>query len=188
MNGSNSIASGTVISGCISLAPPVHRDGRGSFVKPITSDTLRSCGVAPVVGEIFWSRSALGVVRGLHFQRPPADATKVIWCTHGAVFDVVLDLRTDSPTYQRWVGFEISDENGRAVVVPEGCAHGFLSLTDGATVCYLQSGPHDPELEGGIRWDSAGITWPATGRDVILSARDAAHPPLDEYDSPFRVS
>jgi dTDP-4-dehydrorhamnose 3,5-epimerase len=126
------------------------------------------------------------VVRGLHFQRPPADVSKLVTCLEGTVLDAVVDLRVDSPTYGAHCLVELSPGAANAVYVPTGCAHGFLVTgDDDALVLYAQSGEHDPELEGGIRWSGAGIAWPAA--DAILSDRDAGFEALDEFDSPFRL-
>lgn len=181
----------TGVEGCVELRLQPVADRRGSFLKVLHGDTLRSLGLDLAVEEIFFSRSAAGVVRGLHFQRPPADVAKLVWCLDGEVVDAVVDLRPGSPTFRRHAVVRLSPEAANAVYVPQGCAHGFLVTRGEALVGYAQSGLHDPVLEGGVLWSSAGVDWgvDATVLDsVILSDRDAGFPTLDELDvSSFAV-
>lgn len=171
----------TEIPGCFLIDPKIHRDQRGQLVKLSTASTFVGIGFGVDGGEVFWSNSAHGVLRGLHFQRAPREVGKIVWCTNGSVHDVVLDLRPHSRAFGRSIGYELSSINGRGMVVPMGCAHGFLTMSEEATMCYLQSGPFDPDCDSGIRWDTAGIEWPDTGRPVTTSPRDAAHPSFDEF-------
>jgi dTDP-4-dehydrorhamnose 3,5-epimerase len=161
---------------------PAH-DRRGTFVKLFQASAFAGAGLAFDVAELFVSRSQRGVLRGLHYQAPPADVAKIVACLDGEVLDAVVDLRPDSPTYRRHCVLELSAGRANAVYVPHGCAHGFLVTGDEALVAYLQSGEHDPVREGGVLWSSAGIDW---GIDApVLSDRDAAFPTLEELDSPF---
>jgi len=176
----------TTVTGCLELELTPASDKRGSFLKVLQGETLRALGLDLGVEEIFFSRSVTGVVRGLHFQRPPADVAKLVWCLAGEVVDAVVDLRPDSPTYRRHAVVVLSPAAANAVYVPHGCAHGFLVTGGEALVGYAQSGPHDPVLEGGVLWSSAAIEWgvdPALVDSVLLSDRDAGFPPLDDLDA-----
>lgn len=126
------------------------------------------------------SRSARGVLRGLHYQLPPADQGKLVRAARGAIFDVAVDVRRSSPSFGSWVGHELSDANTRQLWVPPGFAHGFLVLTDGADVIYKATSYYTPDLEASIRWDDEeiGIDWPLDGAHPIVSAKDAAAPSL----------
>lgn len=126
------------------------------------------------------SRSARGVLRGLHYQLPPAAQGKLVRVTRGAVFDVAVDVRRSSPAFGRWVGYELSEDNFRQLWIPEGFAHGFLALTDGAEVQYKTTAYYAPDLDRSIRWDDPdiGIEWPLTDLEPIVSAKDAAAPRL----------
>jgi dTDP-4-dehydrorhamnose 3,5-epimerase len=153
-------------------------------------DTFAALGLDLSIQELFVSRSAPGVVRGLHFQRPPADVTKLVCCLEGEVLDVVVDLRVDSPTYRRHTMVTLSSSAANAVFVPKGCAHGFLVTKAESLLAYAQSGQHDAVLEGGILWSSAGVEWPVAAevlRNVVLSDRDGTFPALDQFESPFTM-
>jgi dTDP-4-dehydrorhamnose 3,5-epimerase len=172
----------TVLGAHELILGPTH-DRRGTFVKIFQASTLAMLSLPFEVAELFASHSHRGVVRGLHFQAPPADVAKVVACLDGVVLDAVVDLRVGSPSYGNHCMLELSDARANAVYVPQGCAHGFLVTSEDALVVYLQSGEHDPEREGGVLWSSAGIEWGIT--DAVLSDRDAAFPMLDEFASPF---
>lgn len=161
-------------------------DRRGSFLKVFQSSSFAELGFAFDVRELFVSRSHRGVMRGLHYQAPPADVAKVVCCLEGEVLDAIVDLRVGSPTYQQSSVLELSAARANAMLVPLGCAHGFLATSDDALVAYLQSGEHDADLEGGVLWSSVGVEWPTTA--PILSDRDAAFPPLEAFVSPFRFA
>ncbi len=123
------------------------------------------------------------MLRGLHFQGPPAAHVKLVSCLHGEVVDVVLDLRRGSPTYGRHATIRLSAQAGNMVYVPVGLAHGFCTRSDPATLHYVVSSVHAPEHDRGIRWDSAGIAWPV--EQPLVSPRDLALPGLPGFDSPF---
>lgn len=171
------------IPGCVTIRFPRFADERGMLAKVFQSSGFLGVGVDLRVDEVFVSRSGRGVARGLHFQLPPHAVVKVVACLDGAILDAVVDLRRGSPTFGEHRLFELSGEGDRAVVVPEGCAHGFLTLGAGALVAYLQQGEFDAAHDAGIHLASAGIPWPET--DPVLSARDRSLPALTDFDSPF---
>jgi len=127
-------------------------------------------------------------LRGLHFQTPPRGQDKLVRCVRGAIFDVAVDVRKGSPTYGRWVGAELSAENGHQLFIPIGFAHGFLTLEDNCEVTYKCSDTYAPDADGGIRWDdpTIGIDWPMpVDTPPELSAKDVVQPLLAHFDSPF---
>jgi dTDP-4-dehydrorhamnose 3,5-epimerase len=178
-------ASATSIPGCAVLELDRRADERGDFVKCYQRSVYEQLDLEPAIGELFVSTSRRGVVRGLHFQLPPSDHAKTVMCLTGAVFDVVVDLRADSPTFGAHETFELSGTGSSAVHVPTGCAHGFQALRDHSLMAYLTSTEHDPGRDTGIAWDSVGIRWPID--DPVVSARDRDLPALAAFTSPFRV-
>lgn len=173
----------TRIPGCHLLHPHVHRDARGSFVKSVHAPTFEANGLTWAYREIFWSRSHRGVVRGLHLQLPPHDHDKLVFCVHGRVLDVVLDVRRGSPTYGEHVAVELDADAATAIYMPRGTAHGFAALSDDATLAILIDRAYAPTHDTGIRWDSAGVAWPFAA--PLVSERDAAMVALSDFDSPF---
>ncbi|GAB4183229.1 MAG: dTDP-4-dehydrorhamnose 3,5-epimerase family protein [Terrimicrobiaceae bacterium] len=165
------------------LRPFIHRDDRGEFVKTFHEDQLSAHGISLHLREEFFSTSAAGVLRGMHFQTPPFAHQKLVYCISGSVLDVILDLRKDSPTFGRPKSVELSSENRHFIHIPVGFAHGFLSLTEGSCLVYKTDCPHAPSHDLGIRWDSFGFDWPIT--TPRLSPRDAAFPSFEEFESPF---
>ncbi len=147
-----------------------QEDSRGIFRKVWQSSSLTD---AASFQEIFWTRSKRGVIRGMHMQLSPASGYKLVWVSEGFIDDVVLDLRRESGTYGEWVCHRLSS-GGEAILIPEGCAHGFEVRISWATVNYAQSCKHDPVLDTGVRWDSFGFSW--TTNTPILSARDLSLP------------
>ena len=152
---------------------PVH-DGRGFFARTWCRDELAAHGLVAELAQCSISRNTRrGTLRGLHFQRPPHAETKIVRCSSGAIYDVIVDLRPDSETHGRWFGVELSAESGRALYVPAGFAHGFQTLTDGADVEYAISVPYAPAYLDGVGWDDPAfaIDWPAVANRII-SDRD----------------
>jgi dTDP-4-dehydrorhamnose 3,5-epimerase len=162
---------------------PFH-DARGLFLKTYHEATFRALGLCTDWREEFVSTSAKGVLRGMHFQVPPEQHTKLVICLAGRVLDVVLDLRAGSPTYGACASVELSPERANALYVPAGFAHGFLALEDGSTMLYKVSSMHAPAQDQGLRWDSIGFDWPITA--PILSMRDAGFGALADFQTPFR--
>ena len=156
-----------------------HReDSRGFFARTWCANELADHGLNTrlVQANMSWNPRQ-GTLRGMHFQNPPHAEAKVVRCTRGAIHDVILDLRPDSPTYKEWIGVDLTAENGRALYVPEGFAHGFQTLVPDCEVHYLVTEFYTPESEGGVRWNDPafGIDWPDPG-NAFLSDKDAAWP------------
>jgi dTDP-4-dehydrorhamnose 3,5-epimerase len=152
-------------------------DERGWFARTWDGELLRQQGLN---GELAQASTAFnelrGTLRGLHFQREPHAETKLVRCTRGAVYDVLVDLRPGSPAFRRWTGVELTAQNGLMLYVPEGVAHGYLTLSDATETSYFISAPYAPQHAGGVRWDdpSFAIEWPERPR--VISARDLAWP------------
>lgn len=161
-------------------------DNRGSFVKMFHKPTFESQGLSFEAAEQYYSVSKDGVLRGLHFQLPPHDHDKRVCCISGEVFDVIVDLRVNSPTYTKHVTFRLSGQSPSAIHIPRGCAHGFQVTAGPATLCYAASTIHAPDFDAGILWNSAGVIWPIL--DPLVSDRDQSLPTMDAFVPPFRYS
>jgi len=173
----------TAIEGVLILQPKVFGDARGFFFESFNQRVFDAAVGRPVdFVQDNHSRSARGVLRGLHFQKGPRAQGKLVRVTSGAVFDVAVDIRRDSPTFGRWVGTELSADNHRQLWVPPGLAHGFLVLTETADFLYKTTEFYSPADEGAVRWDDpdVGIAWPDLGEAPKLSAKDAVAPSLRE--------
>ena len=165
------------------IRPRIFRDARGSFVKTFNRNTFHELGLDFEPREEFFSTSAKNVLRGMHFQLPPADHAKLVYCITGSVLDVVLDLRKNSPAFGRSCARELSAANREMFFIPAGFAHGFLTLDDGATMVYQTSTGYSPAHDAGVCWDSFGFDWPV--KNPILSERDQKFPALRDFLSPF---
>lgn len=169
------------IDGAWEIVPVQHGDPRGRFLEWYRSDRLAEAVGHPLrLAQANLSVSARGVVRGVHFADVPPGQAKYVTCVRGAVLDVVVDLRTGSPTFRRWEGVRLDDAERRAVYIAEGLGHGFCALSDDATLAYLCSEPYAPQREHAVHPLDAdlGITWPADS--PVLSRRDATAPTLAE--------
>lgn len=172
----------TEVPDLVLLEPTAHGDERGFLVESFREDAWREHGVeGPFVQENH-SRSGRGILRGLHFQTSPGQG-KLVRCVRGAIWDVAVDLRAGSPTYRRWEGVELSDQNHRQLYVPVGFGHGFCVLSDTADVAYKLTSYYDPETESGVRWDDPhiGVAWPIS--EPLLSERDKDAPALAEVEA-----
>jgi dTDP-4-dehydrorhamnose 3,5-epimerase len=169
----------TQLDGLVLIEPQVHGDERGFLVEAFRADGWRELGIEVEFVQENHSRSGRDILRGLHFQTEPGQA-KLVRCLRGAIWDVAVDLRRDSPTYGRWEGYELDDERHRQLFVPVGFAHGFCVLSQVADVAYKLSSVYEPATEAGIAWDDpdVGVEWPIS--DPILSERDRAGPRLAE--------
>jgi dTDP-4-dehydrorhamnose 3,5-epimerase len=162
---------------------PAFPDERGLFVKTFHDTTLQAAGIEFGLKESYFSVSNKDVIRGLHFQTPPAQHAKIVFCPAGAILDLIVDLRKGSPTFGKFHTEILSAENHRAYYIPEGFAHGFKSLTEGAITYYLVSSEYHRESDTGIRWDSVSFDWECP--TPIMSVRDLSFPAFNDFDSPF---
>ncbi len=170
------------IGGAWMFTPAVHRDDRGYFLEWFRAGELsESLGYWPATAQANCSVSRRGVIRGIHFASVPPGQAKYVTCVSGAVLDVIVDVRTGSPSYARWEAVRLDDESRRAVFLSEGLGHAFTALSDQATVIYLCSTPYSPGSEHGVHPldPDIGIDWPA-GTEPVLSPKDAAAPTLRE--------
>ena len=173
----------TAIDGVLVLEPALFGDERGFFMESFNQRLFDDAVGHPVAFvQDNHSRSARGVLRGLHFQRAPHAQGKLVRVSAGAVFDVAVDIRPGSASYGRWVGIELSAANHRQMWIPPGLAHGFLVLSDSADFLYKTTDYYAPQAEGGLRWDdpALAISWPDAGVPPLLSAKDAAAPGLHD--------
>lgn len=169
----------TDIDGAYVVDLEPRHDDRGFFARAFSVDEFAAHGLTTVIAQSNVSVTRQrGTVRGMHYQVAPTLESKFVRCTRGVMFDVAVDVRDGSPTYGRWVGVELSDENWRALYVPEGCAHGFQTLVDDVAILYDASAPYRPGEVRGLRHDdpTVGIAWPL---DVtVISDQDLAWPGL----------
>jgi dTDP-4-dehydrorhamnose 3,5-epimerase len=171
--------SATTLQDAILTDVDSHEDERGSFARAMCRDEFTAHGLVGDFVQANLSTNRLrGTLRGMHMQKPPHQEVKLVRCIRGAMWDVIVDLRPESPTYRRWEGFELTDVNRHALYVPAGFAHGFISLTDDTHVFYLVSTPYVPGAEAGIRWDdpAIGIEWPMA--PAVISGKDRIWPLL----------
>ncbi|MFD1508060.1 dTDP-4-dehydrorhamnose 3,5-epimerase [Lacimonas salitolerans] len=178
----------TALPGVVLITPPRFGDHRGFFSESYNRAKLADQGIdLDFVQDNHSLSSTVGTVRGLHFQAPPHAQDKLVRCGRGALFDVAVDIRRGSPTYGQWVGYELSFQNGRQLLVPAGFAHGFMTLMPETEIIYKCSDYYAPETEGALRWDDAeiGIDWPLAGIEAVISDKDAAAPGIAGFDSPF---
>lgn len=182
----------TEIEGVLIIEPKVFMDSRGYFFESFSQREFDEK-VIPILGHTIVfvqdneSMSSYGVMRGLHFQRPPYTQSKLLRCVRGAVLDVVVDIRKGSPTYGYHVAVELTEDNHRQFFVPKGMAHGFAVLSETAVFQYKCDDFYHPEVDGGISIldESLGIDWRIPTEKAILSDKDTNHPLLRELDNPF---
>jgi dTDP-4-dehydrorhamnose 3,5-epimerase len=181
------IFSKTKIDGIWTIDLEPIEDDRGWFARTHCAETFASHGLVSSFSQCSASYNRRrGTLRGLHFQAAPAEEAKLVRCVRGAIFDVAVDLRPGSPTYGHWVAEELTADNRRALLIPEGCAHGFQTLADDTELFYQISVPYVPALSVGVRWDDPdlAVAWPLD--DPIMSERDRDLPGLSElvYTTP----
>lgn len=164
----------TALPGVLIIAPRVFGDARGFFMETWNAESFADAGLDLTFVQDNHSRSQKGVLRGLHFQNPGPQG-KLVRVTKGAVFDVAVDLRKSSPTFGKWVGVELSAVNKRMLWVPEGFAHGFLTLEDETDFLYKCTAPYAPQSEHTLAWNdpAVGIDWPDIGMEPLVSDKDA---------------
>jgi dTDP-4-dehydrorhamnose 3,5-epimerase len=171
------------LSGCYTITLPQHNDMRGSFVKTFHPKLFSATAHLPVFKEQYYSVSHQNVFRGMHFQLPPFDVVKLVYCSQGMVYDFVADLRKTSPTYGHCHRFELSGEHPTMVVIPSGMAHGFLTRSQSATLHYMVSEIYNSELDTGIHYSSFSII--DLPFNAHVSLRDQAFVKLSDFNSPF---
>ena len=177
----------TKISDLIIIEPSVFGDNRGYFLESYNKKKFEE-----LIGKTSFiqdneSKSSKGVLRGLHFQKPPFEQAKLVRCIKGEVLDVAVDIRKNSKTYGEHVALLLSGENKRQLFVPRGFAHGFLVLSDSATFAYKVDNTYAPDHDAGIRWNDKelNIQWNMEDNEVMISEKDAELPFLSEFESPF---
>ena len=177
----------TALDGVVVIEPRLFEDARGYFFESFSQREFDE-----KVGKIVFvqdneSKSSYGVMRGLHFQRPPFTQSKLVRCVKGTVLDVAVDIRKGSPTYGQHVAVELTEENHRQIFIPKGFAHGFAVLSETAVFQYKCDEVYHPEADGGISIldDSLGIDWRIPMEKAILSEKDTKHVLLKDFDSPF---
>ena len=173
----------TAIPGCYEIQPRIFNDVRGRFVKVFHRNAFVEHGLEADFSEEYYSVSHQGVIRGMHFQNPPMDHVKVVYCVQGEVFDVVVDLRLGSPSYGKSVTLNLSADKGNYVYIPKGLAHGFCATSESATLVYKVATEYSPEHDAGILWSSIGIAWPTAS--PVLSERDCGFIAMSDFKSPF---
>jgi dTDP-4-dehydrorhamnose 3,5-epimerase len=167
----------TKIKGLYIIEPELKSDERGYFARIFCKKEFKKIGFDFKIVQVNRSLTKKrGTIRGLHFQKPPKSEDKIVVCLKGKIFDVALDLRKNSPTFGKWVGVELSEENKKMFLIPKGFAHGFQTLTDNCEILYFVSEFYSPKYESGIRWDDPffNIKWPI--KNPILSEKDKNWP------------
>jgi dTDP-4-dehydrorhamnose 3,5-epimerase len=170
----------TPIAGVFIIEADVFPDDRGAFVRAWVAEEYRAHGLDAGVAQCSLSSNIRrGTIRGLHFQSPPFDGAKSVRITRGAIFDVAVDLRPESPTFCRWTGVELTAGNRRALYIPAGCAHGYQTLVDDAEMLYLMSAAYAPDHQRGVRWNDPafGISWPLA--PTMINDRDRTYVDFD---------
>jgi dTDP-4-dehydrorhamnose 3,5-epimerase len=169
------------IEGAWMFHPRIHRDSRGDFLEWFrAAEVLKDQGHAPGIAQANCSVSLRGVIRGIHFADVPPGQAKYVTCVRGAILDAVVDVRVGSPTFGRWQAVRLDDQTRSALYLAEGLGHGFMALTEQATVVYLCSTPYDPAREHGVHPLDPGIGIDWAGQEPVLSPKDDAAPSLDE--------
>ena len=182
----------TAIDGILIIEPRIFEDARGYFFESFSQREFDEK-VAPILGHTVTfvqdneSKSSYGVMRGLHFQRPPFTQSKLVRCVKGSVLDIAVDIRKGTPTYGQHVAVELTEENHRQIFIPKGFAHGFAVLSETAVFQYKCDEFYHPESEGGISIldETLNIDWRIPTDKAILSEKDTKHPLLQDFNSPF---
>ncbi|MHB8172574.1 MAG: dTDP-4-dehydrorhamnose 3,5-epimerase [Thermincolia bacterium] len=171
------------IEGCFEILPYVFSDARGRNMKFYHNDTFRELGLECNYNEDLIVLSQKNVIRGIHLQNHPYPQTKLVCCAQGEIFDVLVDLRKNSPTYGKHEAFNLSGEKLNMLYIPHGIGHGYCAISETALVCYKIAGRYNVDHETGIKWDSVGIPWPV--KEPVISQKDRELTALDNYTSRF---
>lgn len=177
----------TILAGAYIIEPERHEDERGYFARTFCQREFSALGLKPVVVQAnLSSNKKRGALRGMHFQYPPAAETKYVRCARGAILDVIVDLRPESPTFLHHVAVELSAENQRGLYVPERFAHGYITLMDDTETVYMVGEYYTPGVEGGLRYDdpALGIDWPVP--ISVISPKDSRWPPFEAIGSDLK--
>ncbi len=175
----------TLIQECFTFRPSHTSDARGSFLKIFHQKQFDLGGRSFRARESFLTTSGMGVIRGFHFQTPPEDLDKIVFCVSGKAYDVVVDLRKSSSSFTKVEVHHLDSQDPKGIWIPRGCAHGFQALEANTTLLYLCSKEYAPEHDSGIRWNTVpGVNWPV--QNPILSPRDSSFIPWSEFQSPFQ--
>jgi len=182
----------TPIEGLVIIKPRRFSDSRGYFSEVYNKITLEKENIttSEFIQDNHSMSREVATVRGLHFQRPPAAQAKLVRVARGSIFDVAVDIRVNSPDFGRWFATELSACGGEQLWIPEGFAHGFMTLEPNTEVLYKVTAPYAPATEGSIRFDDPdlAIEWPLPVEDAKLSDKDAKAPPFSDYDGAFKIS
>jgi dTDP-4-dehydrorhamnose 3,5-epimerase len=179
----------TALPGAYIIGLQPFADERGFFARTWCRQEFAGRGLDPNLAQCSLSfNRQKGTLRGMHLQLPPHAETKLVRCVQGAIYDVIIDLRTDSPTYKQWIGMELTSENRQTLYVPKGFAHGFITLQDNCEVLYMISEFYAPEAARGIRWNDEqfNIQWPE--QVVVMSEKDKAYADYDPADFPLTTA
>ncbi len=168
----------TAIDGVMLIEQFMHTDYRGSFVKTFHATALEQAGITFNVQESFYSTSHINVIRGMHYHTAPKAHAKIVFCTQGCILDVALDIRKESATFGKYISYELNANNGCALYIPKGFAHGFATITENATAYYLVDGMYSAANDAGILYNSFGMKWPID--NPILNERDLGFIPLHQ--------
>ncbi len=174
----------TKIPGCYEIKHKVRKDSRGKLVKTFHEDTFRKYGLHFNFPEVYYSISKKNVLRGMHFQVPSQHHIKIVLCISGNIMDAVVDLRVGSPTFGEHILVELNPMKANMLYIPEGCAHGFYTLSDNAVFLNQTSTMFSEKHDAGVRWDSCGIDWQI--KNPIVSEKDKNLIEFESYESPFR--
>jgi dTDP-4-dehydrorhamnose 3,5-epimerase len=173
----------TPLPNALQITFPTFEDRRGLFTKTFQDSLFQQAGINFQLKESYFSVSARDVIRGMHFQVPPHDHAKIVFCPQGAILDVLLDMRRSSPTFGKFFSAILSAQNHKALYIPSGFAHGFQSLEDNTITYYLVSSEHHGESDTGVLYNSFGMSWSVD--TPIVSPRDLGFKTLAEWESPF---
>lgn len=177
----------TILPEVILIKPKIFGDERGFFMETYKKSLFENNGIYNEFIQDNHSKSSAGVLRGLHYQIAPKAQAKIVRCISGAVFDVAVDIRKGSPTYGKWVGYELSDYNHNMLYIPHGFAHGFLTLSDYAQLVYKTDNEYSLAHDRGIIFNDkqVSINWPAIKHEIILSEKDKKQPLFNEIETNF---
>lgn len=173
----------TALAGCLEIQNDRFIDHRGIFVKTFHKNVFKQYGLVTSFSEEYYTVSEKSVIRGLHFQLPPAEHEKIVYCSAGAVMDVVVDLRKGSPTYGYFEQIRLSSDEANMLYIPKGFAHGFEVLSDTAIMMYKVTSVYAPERDNGILWNSLSIPW--NTQEPIMSDRDQGFGEFKDFVTPF---